>query len=37
MPKQWAEAWVKKNISPARIEMIPHGCDFPEKAPDYKR
>lgn len=33
-PSSGSKEWIIKNIAPKRVEVIPHGCDFPEKMPD---
>lgn len=30
-PSEGSEKWIRKNINPKRVEVIPHGCDLPEK------
>jgi glycosyltransferase involved in cell wall biosynthesis len=32
-PSHASEKWIKENIAPKRIEVIPHGCDWPENIP----
>jgi glycosyltransferase involved in cell wall biosynthesis len=32
-PSHGSEKWINENIKPKRVEVIPHGCDYPETPP----
>jgi glycosyltransferase involved in cell wall biosynthesis len=33
-PSSSSKRWIEENVKPKRVELIPHGCDFPDNAPE---